>query len=70
MFPGSYSDHESKANSRARRVARIMVVDDEPDTVATLLALLRAEGYEAEGFSSGKAALDKIADFDPDVGHL
>ena len=67
MFPGSYTDHESKANSRVRRVARIMVVDDEPDTVMTLLELLRSEGYEAEGFASGKAALDRLAAFDPDV---
>jgi CheY-like chemotaxis protein len=44
-----------------------MVVDDEPDTVITLLELLRSEGYEAEGFGSGKAALDRIAALDPDV---
>ena len=44
-----------------------MVVDDEPDTVITLLELLRSEGYEAEGFGSGKAALEKLAAFDPDV---
>lgn len=44
-----------------------MVVDDEPDTVITLLELLRSEGYDAEGFGSGKAALDKLAEFDPDV---
>ena len=44
-----------------------MVVDDEPDTVMTLLELLRGEGYEAEGFASGKAALEGLAEFDPDV---
>ena len=44
-----------------------MVVDDEPDTVITLLELLRAEGYEVEGFGSGKAALARLAAFDPDV---
>lgn len=44
-----------------------MVVDDDPDTVITLLELLRAEGYEAEGFASGKAALDRLAAFNPDV---
>jgi two-component system, sensor histidine kinase len=44
-----------------------MVVDDEPDTVITLLELLRGDGYDAEGFASGKAALDKLAEFDPDV---
>lgn len=44
-----------------------MVVDDEPDTVMTLLELLRGEGYEAEGFASGKAALEGLAGFDPDA---
>ena len=67
MFPGSYTDSASEADSTVRRVARIMVVDDEPDTVMTLLELLRSEGYEAEGFASGKSALDRLTAFDPDV---
>ena len=67
MFPGSHTDLESKVHSSVRRVARIMVVDDEPDTVITLLELLRNEGYAAEGFGSGQAALDKLMAFDPDV---
>lgn len=44
-----------------------MVIDDEPDTVLTLLQLLRGEGYEAEGFGSGMAALNRLTAFDPDV---
>ena len=67
MFPGTKADPASAGDSTVRRVARIMVVDDEPDTVLTLLELLRAEGYEAEGFASGKAALARLAAFDPDV---
>ena len=43
------------------------MVDDEPDTVITLLALLRDQGYDAEGFSSGKAGLEAIHTLDPDV---
>lgn len=65
MFPGTYTDPASAADSSARRVARIMVVDDEPDTVLTLLELLRSEGYDAEGFGSGRAALERLAAFDP-----
>ena len=45
----------------------IVVVDDEPDVVVTLLALLRDQGYAAEGFGSGRAALEGIARLDPDV---
>jgi|SRR3954470_23125828 CheY-like chemotaxis protein len=46
---------------------RVVVIDDEPDVVVTLLALLRDHGYEADGFGSGKAALEAIARLDPDV---
>jgi DNA-binding response OmpR family regulator len=50
-----------------RRMLRVIVVDDEPDTVVTLLTLLRNEGYDAKGFASGNAALDAVGTFDPDV---
>lgn len=46
---------------------RVLVVDDEPDTVNTLLNLLREEGYEARGHASGQAALQALHDFMPDV---
>jgi len=44
-----------------------MVVDDDADTVLTLLELLREEGYHADGFGSGRAALDNFYRIDPDV---
>jgi DNA-binding response OmpR family regulator len=46
---------------------RVVVIDDEPDTVITLLAILRDEGYEVEGFSNAKEALRSIPNFLPDV---
>ena len=46
---------------------RIMVVDDEPDTVATLVELLRDDGHDADGFDSGQAALEHLSRADPDV---
>lgn len=49
------------------RKLRVLVIDDEPDTVVTLLAILRDEGFEVKGFGSARAALQEIADFDPDV---
>jgi DNA-binding response OmpR family regulator len=45
----------------------VLVVDDEADTVMTLLAILRAEGFEAKGLFSGSRALAAMRDFDPDV---
>ena len=46
---------------------RVLVVDDDPDTVITLLEILRDEGYEAAGFSHPMEALKGLRDFDPDV---
>jgi CheY-like chemotaxis protein len=46
---------------------RVLVVDDEPDAVTTLCALLRHEGYEARGHASGEAAIAALHDFMPDV---
>ncbi|HSU77863.1 MAG TPA: response regulator [Burkholderiales bacterium] len=46
---------------------RILVADDEHDTVFTLTELLRVEGHEARGVYSGAAALAAVAEFDPDV---
>jgi len=51
----------------AVRRLRIVVVDDEPDTVLTLLELLRDQGHQAEGFGSGREALKGIHRLDPDV---
>jgi len=45
----------------------VVVIDDEPDVVVTLLALLRDAGYDAEGFMSGRAGLEGIGKLDPDV---
>ena len=46
---------------------RILVLDDEPDTVTTLLTILRDEGYDAQGFSHPSEALRQLREFDPDV---
>jgi CheY-like chemotaxis protein len=46
---------------------RVLVVDDEPDSVMTLLEILRGAGYDAQGFASGKEALKALESFDPDV---
>jgi two-component system OmpR family response regulator len=36
---------------------RIVVADDEPDTVLTLAALLEHEGHEVYGFGTGREAI-------------
>ena len=56
-----------KCSVRRQGPLRVLVVDDEPDAVITLLAVLRDEGYEAEGFAHPQEALRALRDFDPDV---
>src|SRR5262249_36648636 len=48
-------------------VRRILVVDDDRDTVTSLLAILRDEGYDARGANDGYSALREVDEFDPDV---
>jgi DNA-binding response OmpR family regulator len=52
---------------KAPRSLRILIADDERDTVLTLMMLLREEGHEVRGVYTGRQVLDAIRDFDPDV---
>jgi CheY-like chemotaxis protein len=51
----------------APRSLRILIADDERDTVLTLMMLLREEGHEVRGVYTGRQVLDAIRGFDPDV---
>jgi len=46
---------------------RVLVVDDDRDTVISLLMLVREEGHEAHGVHSGRHVMGAVIDFDPDV---
>lgn len=46
---------------------RILVVDDEPNIIATIAPLLRARGYEVFAAMSGRAALDAVDRDKPDL---
>ena len=47
--------------------ARILVVDDEPNILATLAPLLRSRGYEVNTAMTGRAALESVERDDPDL---
>ena len=47
--------------------ARILVVDDEPNILATLAPLLRSRGYEVNTAMSGHAALESVERDSPDL---
>ncbi|MGQ0653990.1 MAG: response regulator [Betaproteobacteria bacterium] len=57
----------AKQAARPPRMLRVMVADDVPDTVTSLLELLRDEGYEVRGVYRGKDVMDAVCDFSPDV---
>lgn len=46
---------------------KIMIVDDEPDTVDLVKLVLETEGYETSVAYSGQEALDKISVERPDL---
>lgn len=51
----------------AARPLRIMVVDDEPDTVVTLVTLLRHEGHDVHALYRAKDVVPGVEEYDPDV---
>ena len=53
--------------ARRQRPLRVLIADDNRDTVLTTAAVLHDEGYEVKEAHNGKDAMVAIADFDPDV---
>jgi DNA-binding response OmpR family regulator len=49
------------------RALRIMVADDDADTVTTLTTVLREEGHDVRGYHQAGDALRAIREFDPDA---
>ena len=47
--------------------ARILVVDDEPNILGTMLPLLRARGYEVLSAMNGRAAIESVDRDRPDL---
>lgn len=64
--PAQFASGQS-APSKAPRSLRILVADDERDTVVTLMMLLREEQHDVRGVYSGREVLALLRDFEPDV---
>ena len=56
-----------KAIANARRTLRLVVADDDLDTVLTLMMLLRDEGHEVRGVHSAAEVLKLVNAFHPDA---
>ena len=49
------------------RPLRILIADDDPDSVTTLKLLLNDEGHDVIGLSKGADVMRKIEEFKPEV---
>lgn len=61
--------HPSSGQERRRtdRALRVLVVDDDRDTVTTLTTLLELEGHIVQGILSGTEVLPAVRFFRPDA---
>jgi DNA-binding response OmpR family regulator len=46
---------------------RILIADDDRDSVLTLVLLLRQEGHDVRGVHSGREVMTAVRDFEPEV---
>jgi DNA-binding response OmpR family regulator len=46
---------------------KILIVDDEPNIVISLEYLLKREGFQIAVANDGEAALERVAEFQPDM---
>jgi len=67
MIPSYFASSSSAESRPIPRQLRVLVVDDEPDTVASLVMLLRTEGYDAKGLTDPNRVLVEVEAFNPDV---
>jgi CheY-like chemotaxis protein len=64
---GAESPGQQPELPKGPRSLRILIADDERDTVLTLMMLLREEGHQVRGVYTGQQVLDAVRGFDPDV---
>jgi DNA-binding response OmpR family regulator len=58
------------AHKVSPRSLRILIADDDRDSVLLLMMLLRAEGHQTMGLYDGQAVMPAVLRFDPDVAIL
>lgn len=62
-----HSSQGQAERAKGARPLRIVVADDDRDTVVTLMMLLRDEGHEVRSVHSGRNVMGTVLDFDPDA---
>ena len=66
-MPPDSSEHTGASERRHYGALRILLVDDDADTVDTLAFILRDEGYVVQPVYTGSEALPAVRMFRPDV---
>ena len=66
-FSGSLKSYQSMAELPQRRIARILLVDDNPEILLVMQELLSSRGYEVVAFANAAEAEDEIGRRPPDV---
>ena len=59
------SQNEQTAQQEGARTLRVLIADDDRDTVLTLAMVLRDEGYEVRGVYGGSEVLRAVRQFAP-----
>ena len=59
--------NNAKALPEERQRARVMIVDDSPGTLRSLIMLLHHFGFEVWGFLDEEEAISAATKYDPDV---
>ncbi len=67
MVADKYLAAEGYERAHATRALRVLVVEDDRDTVLSLLLLLRSEGYDVKGVGSAKEMWESMGEYEPDV---
>ncbi len=68
--PATRSNGHSVAPTIKCEKRRVLVVDDNPDVSTSLAMLLSAWGHEVESAGEGRAAIEAVVRFQPDINFL
>src|SRR5258708_34877470 len=61
------TNNSAESSGAPRRALRVIVVEDEKDSLSTLVGLLESEGHEVRGVGSAKALWSTMPNFEPDI---
>lgn len=67
MAPSPQAPEGKHPSIGALPALRVLVVDDDRDTVLTLTTLLRDEGYDTKGVYQGNEVMAALRDFEADA---